>query len=231
MTTHNLFQYDRLLLYRSAPDTLRVIGESTTSRDTWEAHADQHDSYSIAYKDAILQCRNLIVDYKELASFDVIDRAHFVPHVESLTLNGCARLTQANVAFVNITSLSIAGTALTDAIFTQIRPQQQMRLVDVSNTRNITYVPCAETINVGHSLVTTIRPGSVPIVRLVANDSRLTTVQASPSTSMILWAYPGKTLTITGGTNDLTVLTPQDTSDIICNTDVNVLHMSYYGDY
>jgi hypothetical protein len=231
MTTHNLFQYDRMLLYRSAPDTLRVIGESTASHDTWDAHAALSDSYSIAYKDAIVQCRKLIVEYKELASFDVVDRAHFVPNIESLMLNGCARLTHANIAFANISSLSIAGTALTDAIFTQIRPQQHMRLVDVSNTRNITYVPCAETINAGHSLVTTILPGTVPIVRLVANDSRLTTVQASPSTSTILWAYPGKTLTITGGSSNLTVLTPQEPSDIICNADISVLRISYYGEY
>lgn len=231
MATYNLFQYDRMLLFRSAPDTLRVIGESTSSMDTWAAHATLGDSYSLAYVDAIVKCKKLIVDYKELSSFDVADRAHFVPHVESLTLNGCTRLAHANIAFANVVAVSVAGTALTDAIFTTLQRQQPMRLVDVSNTRNITYVPCAATINAGHSLVTTILPSTTPLVRLVANDSRLTAVQASPSTTTILWSYPGKSLTIGGGTSVLTVLTPQRVSDVVCNADVTVLPISYYGDY
>jgi len=229
MTTFNLFQYDRLLLHKSDEETLHVIGEAASAHDTWVNHASSGDVYSMAYVDAISSCKHMVVDYKNLSAFGVVDTANFVPNLESLYMNDCVGLASANVAFANLVAFSVANTPLNDSVFMQLPSNKALDLIDISNTRNITHVPSANTINAGHSLLTSIDPAVASVKRLVANDARITSVLATDQTSAILWSYPGRTLTVTGATNNCTVFTPQAVEDVVGSTDMHVLRISYYS--
>lgn len=231
MATFNLFQYDTLLLYRSNANTLRVIGQATDTHDTWVNHAGLNDDYSTAYLAAITACTHMYVDYKTLSAFDVNDKANFVPNLEYLNLNDCTLMTTANVtSFANLVSFSISNTSLFDNVFAQLPMDKSLDLIDVSNTRNITHVPSANTIIAAHSMLTNIDPAISKVKRLIANNARITTVQATDQTSVIIWSYSGRKLTITGATNNLTVLTPQAVTDVVGSMgSMVVLPMSYFA--
>lgn len=228
MSAFSVFAYDRLLLHEPAPGTLRVIGESATATDTWNNHHGG-DAYSVAYVNAIAACETMIVDYKSLSSFDVVDRANFVPNLTSLDLSDCTVLTSANITlFGNLVALSIANTPLTNSIFQSLPTDKELRLVDVSNTRNITHVPSAQTVVAGHSLVTNIDPALAPLERLVANDARITSLQVTDVASAIMWSYAGKNLTVSGSSANLTVFTPQESTSVVA-PGAHVIEISYYS--
>lgn len=230
MASFTLFQYERFLLHMSRSDTLRVIGESTENMDTWSNHDTSSDAYSVAYREAISGCTRMIVDFKGLTSFDVIDHVHFVPNLNTLVLNDCTLLRTANLAFPNLTSLSISNTQLNDSVLRQLPIETKaLILVDVSHTRHITHVPSAETINIGHSMVTSIDPAISDVHRIVANDARLTSLRATALTSVILWSYPGRSLTISGATSALTVLTPQSVDSVVSSANTTIIPISYFG--
>lgn len=225
----SLFQYERLLLFRSDATTLRLVGESAPSitQDTWAAHALGTDAYSVDYKAAITGCLNLHVDFPSLSTLRVVDSANFVPNLTGLYIDNCTNLTDISFnAFPHLTTISMSGTYLRDGIFSQIAPSRTLALVDVSNTKYITHVPSAATVNIAHSAVTTIDAYATAPIRVVANDARVTSITLTSSTTALVWSYAGKTLTVNGATSALTILTPQP-SDVSAGAAI-VVPLTYY---
>jgi hypothetical protein len=226
----SVFQFEHLLFYRAAPTVLRLVGETpiNSTSDTWASHVNGSDAYSTSYVSAIQNCNSLYVDFKNLSSLSVQDTANFVPNLTGLYLDDCTNITSLSLThFPNLTSISIAGTSLRDDTLTQIPLTRRLVLVDASNTRNITHVPSALTVNVGHSLVTAIDASMSHPVRIVANDARITSLQVFSETTTLVWSYSGKTLTVSGAGSGLTILTPQASSDIFAGNAV-IVPISYW---
>jgi hypothetical protein len=202
----SLIKYHNLLMFQRSATELDVIGEDTNITDfsSNAAEVGMTVTEQSQYLDLLANITTLRVLHLTLSTLP--PGAAFTG-LTALELNNCAQIMQVPTTYPStLEALKVASTKVSSipSVYANLK------LLDVSNCKRISSIGATslETIIMSHSAVTEITDLQ-NLLRLVALNTKITTVPLAPNLAVIMWSgVANSQLTVhTGNTSLIHILT------------------------
>lgn len=181
----SLIRYHNLLMFQTSSAVLEVIGEdeSNTAFSTNSATQGMTVTETAEYDAVLAGATDLIFKMKSVSQ---LPPGTSFTSLTTLDITGCTNIAQVPTSYpTTLQTIRASSTKLSSipSIYTNIAT------LDVSNCKRISSVsiPSLQTLIMSHSAVTEVTQLQ-NLVRLIALNTKVTTIPAAPSLVVVMWS-------------------------------------------